>query len=480
MRVTRRGWGAALAGLFLVALGLVLERPFLLVGGGLIGAWLLAGAAQFARRSSRTLADLTIEHHAERDRVVTRRPLAVTLSTSLAGPAPVALTLESQPPASTTVTDDDTTRIAVPVGAERAATTFLAQWPHAGRVSFDRPIVTATDHLERFRVSAATGPTPSISVVPRTPRDIHVGAGGEPTTAAFGDHSGARRGAGLDPAELRAYQPGDAATRIDWKATARLAEPYVREYEVETDRRTVLVVDHRGSMGLGPEGETALDHLREVALAYVDSARTFDDPLGYYTVGDEGLTGRWLPDANRQQYDRIARHLGGLEPTAATGSTAIASGPADARRLAERLGPGTAFGRTLGPYLDHAESYVSRIQGEPLYETIRTARETVRGTVWTVILTNDRAPAGLTQAITAARRGEGRVIVYLAPSALFEPGGLADLEAAYDRYVEFEELRRELSRSDRVDAYEVAPGDRIEAVLTAGRQRRRGAPAGGD
>lgn len=57
---------------------------------------------------------------------------------------------------------------------------------------------------------------------------------------------------------------------------------------------------------------------------------------------------------------------------------------------------------------------------------------------------------------------------------------LANLDAPYDRYVEFEELRHELSRPDGVMAYEVAPGDRLEAVLSAGQRRRRpGTPAGG-
>jgi len=36
---------------------------------------------------------------------------------------------------------------------------------------------------------------------------------------------------------------------IDWKSTARLGEPYVRETEGETDRHTALLVDHRAHTG---------------------------------------------------------------------------------------------------------------------------------------------------------------------------------------------------------------------------------------
>jgi len=62
-------------------------------------------------------------------------------------------------------------------------------------------------------------------------------------------------------------------------------------------------------------------------------------------------------------------------------------------------------------------------------------------------------------------------LVLLAPSVLYEPGGLADIEQAYDRYVEFEQFRRELARIDNVTALEVGPTDRLSAVIEAGRSR---------
>lgn len=482
MRVTRRAWGAALVGLFLLALGLLLEQPLLLVGAAVIGAWLVTTAISFVRDLGRTLEELELEQRTERDRVVTRRNLAVTLSATIDTPSPLRLAVESNPPASTSTTDESSLEVDVDIGNQRAETAYLAAWPHAGTVTLDPPTVTATDRLGLFEQSFATGPAPSVTVAPRTPREIHVGMGGEPVAAAYGEHQAGRHGTGLEPAELREYVPGDAASRIDWKATARLAEPFVREYEVETDRRTVLVVDHRASLGLGLEGETKLDYLREVALAHLESARAFDDPLGCYTVGAEGITGRWLPEVGRQPAARIRQHLDRLAPTPTSGRDAAGrtGDPADARRLAERLGADdSAFARTLRPYFERADAYVDRIEGEPLYEAVRSVRETVRGAVWTVLFTDDRDPASLRQAVSVAQRGEGRVLVYLTPSVLFEPGGLADLESAYDRYVEFEDLRRDLTRMDRVDAFEVAPGDRIDAVLSAGRQRRRAGTAAG-
>ncbi|RZV10921.1 hypothetical protein BDK88_2132 [Natrinema hispanicum] len=86
-----------------------------------------------------------------------------------------------------------------------------------------------------------------------------------------------------------------------------------------------------------------------------------------------------------------------------------------------------------------------------------------RGSIWTVICTDDSRPAELRETVSLARQGGNEVLVLLAPSVLYEPGGLADIEQAYDRYVEFEEFRRELARIDNVTALEVGPTDRLSA-----------------
>lgn len=132
------------------------------------------------------------------------------------------------------------------------------------------------------------GPARTLTVEPRGPRDVHVGEAGEPVAAAFGDHLVGRLGAGLTPMELREYVHGDAASRIDWKATARMNHPYVRKEEAETDRMTTLLLDARAAMDIGLPGETKLDDLREVALAVAAGAREHVDPLGLYVVGEAG------------------------------------------------------------------------------------------------------------------------------------------------------------------------------------------------
>ena len=94
-----------------------------------------------------------------------------------------------------------------------------------------------------------------------------------------------------------------------------------------------------------------------------------------------------------------------------------------------------------------------------------------QGNSQTLVFTTDSDPAQLREAVKVARGSAGHVVVFLAPQVLFEERGMTDLETAYERYTEFEELRCELAGLERVSAYEVAPGDRLTAVLAAGRAR---------
>jgi len=94
-----------------------------------------------------------------------------------------------------------------------------------------------------------------------------------------------------------------------------------------------------------------------------------------------------------------------------------------------------------------------------------------------VILTDDERETEVREAVKLARRigtGDGGVLVFLAPTSLYEPGSLADLDAAYDRYADFERFRRSLAAIDGVSAYEVGPADRLDAVLASGRRQWSG------
>lgn len=480
MRPTRRFWTTAGFALVLAVGAVLFQRPVLLVGSAGVGAWLLARQYLFVRAVIRLDEALTVEQAVTPERVATDEDAHVTLTATLADAVPLAASVTAAPPTQATGSTVTDRTLTLSSGEHEAATTFAVSVPVAGSFTFDAPTVAIHDPAGFFHETLARGATPTLAVEPRAPRNVHIGEGGEEIAAAFGEHRAGRLGTGLEPAELREYVAGDAAKRIDWKATARLNHPYVREYEAETDRTTVLLVDHRAAMQAGPAGETKLDYAREVALAFLNSTRELDDPLGLYTVGDGGLTGRDLPEAGPNQYATIRRRLLELAPTDASEPAdghRESRTPAAARAAAGRLqADDSAFGATLRPYFADAATYVQRIEADPLFGTARTALTRLRGSLWTIILTDDTNRAELRETVKLARRGDDNVLAFITPSVLFEPGGLADLEAAYDRYLEFEAFRRSLARLDRVAAFEVGPGDRIGAILDArrdDRQRRR-------
>jgi len=59
------------------------------------------------------------------------------------------------------------------------------------------------------------------------------------------------RGTGIDFDSLREYTPEDDVRHIDWNVTARLDEPYVRQYTEDHDLTAWLVLDQSASMRFG-------------------------------------------------------------------------------------------------------------------------------------------------------------------------------------------------------------------------------------
>ena len=476
MYPTRRLWAAIALAAFLASLAVVTARPLLLAGSGLVGAWVLARQYRFLRTLEETVDDLTVQQAVGRSGVRTDDRVPVTLSASLERETPLALAIDAGLP--TAAASESTLSVSLEPGETDGERTVEVSWPIAGRHRFDEATVRVSDGYLRETLSA--GDAPTVTVEPPEPRRIHVGEGGDRIASAYGEHEGDGHGSGVEPAELREYVAGDTADQIDWKATARLGSPHVREYEASTDRRTLLVVDHRAALATGRRGETKLEYLRDVALAMAGSARRLGDPTGLLTVGDEGITTRIDPETTPATYTRIRRHLLDLRPTRDPSSTAASrttgtQTAADARaKHAAISGESDAFAATLRPFYATREGYRERIESDPLYRALETALGRGRGSTWTVVFTDDSRPAELRETVKLARRTGNAVMVLLAPTVLYESDGLADLERAYDRYAEFEELRRDLGRMARVTALEVGPRDRLSTVLSAARPRARG------
>jgi uncharacterized protein (DUF58 family) len=73
------------------------------------------------------------------------------------------------------------------------------------------------------------------------------------------------RGTGIDFTDLRTYTPEDDVRHIDWNVTARLDEPYVRQYTEDRDLTAWLVLDMSASMRFGRARQPKDSVLTELA-----------------------------------------------------------------------------------------------------------------------------------------------------------------------------------------------------------------------
>lgn len=478
MQVGRRYWEVGAVGAFLALLAVVLERPLLVLGTVGIGAWSLTRQFVFLRNVSALRSSLVVEQEAETDVAFTDETIPISLRVRLREPLPLTVHTVSNPPvvAQGATRDERTVRLAP--GETSDSTVYAIESAISGQYEIDPPTVEVTDSFGLFSERFPHGPSEQFAVEPRSPRQIHVGEGGSRSTSMFGAHESSKQGEGIDFATLRKYVTGDPANRIHWKATARLGEAYVHEHEVESNRETVVLFDHRGALAQGRTGERKVDYLRAVAIAVVKSAQSYNDAIGFYAVGDDGATRRFPPSVKDEHYREFQHILQQLEPASdpeRTGRRPTRS--TTPRRSVDRLhGDDSEYATTLRPYFETPDRYATDLDDRPLLGTARLMTAGHGEIDWNVLFTDDTATEEVLEAANLLRQGESRVTVFLAPSVFFEPGGLADLESAYSRYLEFENFRRRLANLERVTAFEVAPGDRVEAILSKHRSNRRVTP----
>lgn len=467
MQPTRRGWVVLAVGGVLCSLSVLLESTLYLVGAVGVGAWVLADAVAFARTIGRAPTDVDVTVMLSPSTVRERHP--VELVVDLAGGRSLrnATRVELDPPLAASPVDGDQRR-ALEESTDSVSMTASYEFDVTGRFDFDPPVVTFESDRALFAERLALGDPVTCTVEPRTPSDVAVGERGNRISLGVGEHDAQIGGSSFTPGDLRAYNAGDPRARIDWKTTARLGEPYVRDYEAAGELETLLFFDHRAATGVGVAGERALDYLRSVALWLVDRAADRGDPIGLATLGDTAPTSRTHPGSQTTQYRTLRTRLYDLEPTRG-GSTRRR--PASIGRPDVAPTGDTDFDRVLSAFAERPTGRVGDGIDDPLFESIRTTVDRTRGDPWVVVFTTDAHPRELARAVRATRSRAAHVTVFVAPTSLFEPGSLATLDDAYGRYEAFERFRRTLV-GEGVDAYEVVPGERVDAVLASARRPR--------
>src|SRR6478672_5998252 len=75
--------------------------------------------------------------------------------------------------------------------------------------------------------------------------------------STIGLHRSPLKGASIEFRQHRAYVAGDEPRRLDWRVLARTDRPFVKEYDEETNLRSVLMLDCSGSMAYAGAGRAS-------------------------------------------------------------------------------------------------------------------------------------------------------------------------------------------------------------------------------
>lgn len=153
----------------------------------------------------------------------------------------------------------------------------------------------------------------------------------------FGQHSSRSRGAGLEFAQYRAYEPGDELRQVDWKLYARSDRYFVREAERDSPLTLWILVDATASMAQADAGRpdwSRLDAAKSLAACAIELALRQGDRFDLAALGGDGLRVH-TADTGPRQRDRC---LLALQAIAARGTWPHESA---LQPLWERIGAGS-------------------------------------------------------------------------------------------------------------------------------------------
>jgi uncharacterized protein (DUF58 family) len=135
----------------------------------------------------------------------------------------------------------------------------------------------------------------------------------------FGMHASRNKGAGIEFAQYRAYEPGDEPRRIDWKLFARSDKFFVREAEEESPIAVWVLLDASASMAQADRALprwSRIDAAKLLGLCVAELAMMQGDRFGWMNL-KQGALGVADPHCGRAQFERMQIAFSRLEPAGA-------------------------------------------------------------------------------------------------------------------------------------------------------------------
>ena len=100
------------------------------------------------------------------------------------------------------------------------------------------------------------------------------------TELMAGEYVSAFKGRGMEFNAVREYVPGDDVRLIDWNVTARMDQPFIKEYIEERELNVMLMVDVSSSGEFGSTGKFKKEISAEVASILAFAAIRNNDKIG--------------------------------------------------------------------------------------------------------------------------------------------------------------------------------------------------------
>jgi uncharacterized protein (DUF58 family) len=121
----------------------------------------------------------------------------------------------------------------------------------------------------------------------RAARLLRVRSRSEATGLFAGNYTSAFRGGGLEFEESRPYVPGDDVRTIDWNATARSAEPFIKRFREERNQTVLFALDVSASMGFGTAGNSKAGTAAHALALMAAAAGRAGDRIGLIAFDEE-------------------------------------------------------------------------------------------------------------------------------------------------------------------------------------------------
>ena len=143
--------------------------------------------------------------------------------------------------------------------------------------------------IEGFKAPSSS-PDPEKDISPELMqkiRSIQIKTGHLVTDLMAGEYVFAFKGRGMEFNAVREYAPGDDVRPIDWNVTARMGQPFIKEFVEERELNVMLIVDVSSSGEFGSAGKFKNEVSAEVASILAFAAIRNNDKIGLIIFSDK-------------------------------------------------------------------------------------------------------------------------------------------------------------------------------------------------